>query len=118
MGELPLFYAACDIAIVGGSLIPHGGHNLLEPAALGRAIITGPHFFNFNDITKQFLQAHAAIEVSDIKTLSDSVSNLLVNPKQRAQMGEKAIELIANSRGASLRLLELLKQYIVIHDPE
>ena len=118
MGELPLFYAVCDIAFVGGSLIPHGGHNLLEPAALGRAILTGPHFFNFYGITKQFLQAHAAIEVSDIKTLSDSVSNLLANPKQRAQMGETSLKLIANSRGASLRLIELLKQYIVIHDPE
>ena len=118
MGELPLFYAACDVAFIGGSLIPHGGHNLLEPAALGRPIIIGPHFFNFNDITKQFLQANAAIEVSDTETLSDSVSNLLTNPEQRAEMGKTGLKLIANSRGASVRLAKLLERYIVIHDPE
>ena len=63
MGELPLFYAACDVALVGGSLVPHGGHNILEPAALGRAVLVGPHFFNFNEITKQFIEAQAAIQV-------------------------------------------------------
>ena len=116
MGELPLFYAACDVAFVGGSLIPHGGHNLLEPAALGRAIITGPHFFNFNDITKQFINGNAAIEVNDIKTLSDSVSILLTNPEQRAKMGEMGLKLIASSQGASTRLAKLLKRYTIVHD--
>jgi len=116
MGELPLFYAACDVAFVGGSLIPHGGHNLLEPATLGRAIVTGPHFFNFNEITQQFLQAHAAIQVSDTEDLADTISNLLDNPEQRAQMGEAALKLIAASQGASTRLVNLIKRHIVIHD--
>lgn len=117
MGELPLFYAACDVAFVGGSLIPSGGHNLLEPAALGRAVVTGPHFFNFNEITQQFLRANAAIEVSNTEELADTISSLLDNSEQRAQMGEAGLKLIAASQGASARLANLIKRHIVIHDP-
>jgi len=115
MGELPLFYAASDVAFVGGSLVPHGGHNLLEPAALGRAVITGPHFFNFNEITKQFLQADAAIQVSDTSELAKTVIKLLQNSQQRAQMGEAGLQLIATSQGASTRLLNLIKRHIISH---
>lgn len=115
MGELPLFYAASDVAFVGGSLVPHGGHNLLEPAALGRAVITGPHFFNFNEITKQFLQADAAIQVTDTTELAKTVIELLQNSQQRAQMGEAGLHLIANSQGASTRLVNLIKHHIVSH---
>lgn len=117
MGELPLFYAACDVAFVGGSLVPHGGHNLLEPAALGRAVVTGPHFFNFNDITKRFLQANAAIEVTTTEELAKTVTDLLANPEQRAHMGEAGLKLIAASQGASSRLANLIKRHIVIHEP-
>lgn len=112
MGELPLFYAASDIAFVGGSLVPHGGHNLLEPAILGRAVITGPHFFNFNDITKQFLAASAALQVNDTEELAQTVISLLQNSQQRAQMGEAGLQLIANSQGASTRLVNLIKHNI------
>jgi 3-deoxy-D-manno-octulosonic-acid transferase len=115
MGELPLFYAASDVAFVGGSLVPHGGHNLLEPAALGRAVITGPHFFNFNEITKQFLQADAAIQVSDTSELAKTVIELLQNSQQRAQMGEAGLRLIATSQGASTRLINLIKRHIISH---
>ncbi len=115
MGELPLFYAASDVAFVGGSLVPHGGHNLLEPAALGRAVITGPHYFNFNEITKQFLNAKAAIEVSDTQSLADTVITLLENSQQRTQMGEAGLQLIANSQGASTRLVNLIKHHIIRH---
>jgi len=114
MGELPLFYAASDIAFVGGSLVPHGGHNILEPAILGRAVITGPHFFNFNDITKQFLAANAAVQVNDTKELADTVITLLQNSQQRAQMGEAGLKLIANSQGASTRLVNLIKHNLIL----
>jgi len=116
MGELPLFYAASDIAFVGGSLIPHGGHNLLEPAILGRAVITGPHFFNFNDITKQFLAADAALQVENTEELAQTVINLLQNSQQRAQMTEAGLKLIANSQGASTRLVNLIKHNITRHE--
>ena len=112
MGELPLFYATSDVAFVGGSLVPHGGHNLLEPAILGRAVVTGPHFFNFNDITKQFLAANAAIQVDNTEELAQTIVTLLQNSQQRAQMSEAGLKLIANSQGASTRLVNLIKHNI------
>jgi len=117
MGELPLFYAASDVAFVGGSLVPHGGHNILEPAALGRAVLVGPHFFNFNDITRRFIDAEAVIPVSQAEDLADNVIRLLDNAEQRAKMGEAGLKLIAASQGASMRLANLIKRHIVIHDP-
>jgi len=117
MGELPLFYAACDVALVGGSLVPHGGNNILEPAALGRAVLVGPHFFNFNEITKQFIEAQAAIQVDGAEQLADNVIHLLEDAEQRAKMGEAGLKRIASSQGASARLTNLIKRHIVIHDP-
>lgn len=117
MGELPLFYAACDVAFVGGSLVPHGGHNILEPAALGRAVLVGSHYFNFNEITQRFIQSDAAIEINNAEDLADHVIQLLDNAEQRAKMGEAGLKLIAASQGASTRLANLIKRHIVIHDP-
>ncbi len=113
MGELPLFYATSDIAFVGGSLVPHGGHNLLEPAALGRAIITGTHYCNFNGIVRQFIYAKAAIEVTDIHSLAITVIDLLQNSPKRAEMGKTSLRLIINSQGASMRLINLIKLYVL-----
>lgn len=112
MGELPLFYGTADIAFVGGSLVPTGGHNLLEPAALGRAVLIGPHYFNFNEISRQFLDTGAALQVDDEKSLATAVINLLNNPQQRADMGEAGQTLVQHSQGASKRLLNLIKRHI------
>lgn len=115
MGELPLFYSASDVAFVGGSLVPVGGHNILEPAALARPIITGPHYFNFNEITQQFLNADAAIQINNTEELAETVIKLLQNSPQRAQMGDAALQLMANSQGASKRLVNLIKRHITHH---
>jgi 3-deoxy-D-manno-octulosonic-acid transferase len=115
MGELPLFYAASDVAFVGGSLVPVGGHNILEPAALARPIITGPHYFNFNEITQQFLKTDAAIKINNTEELAKAVIKLLQNPQQRAKMGDTALQLMANSQGASKRLVNLIKRHITHH---
>jgi 3-deoxy-D-manno-octulosonic-acid transferase len=112
MGELPLFYGTCDIAFVGGSLVPKGGQNLLEPAALGRAVLIGPHYFNFNEITRQFLTADAAIEIKDSESLANAAITLLQDPQKRADMGEAGKNLIHHSRGASQRLMNLIKRHI------
>lgn len=112
MGELPIFYASSDIAFVGGSLVPRGGHNLLEPAALGRAVLVGPHYFNFSEITQQFLQAEAAVEIRSSETLAEKVIELLSQPQKRAAMGEAGQNLIEHSKGASQRLLNLIKRHI------
>jgi 3-deoxy-D-manno-octulosonic-acid transferase len=112
MGELPLFYAACDIAFVGGSLVPVGGHNLLEPAALGKPIVTGPHYFNFNDITQSFLGENAVIEVQDSQSLATAVIDILTNTDQQELMSQSALNLIIRSQGASSRLMNLIKYNI------
>lgn len=115
MGELPLFYAASDVAFVGGSLVPVGGHNILEPAALGRPILTGPHYFNFNEITKQFIKADAAILINNTEELAETVVTLLKNTPQRVKMGDAALKVIAMSQGASKRLVNLIKRHITHH---
>lgn len=112
MGELTLFYGTADIAFVGGSLVPRGGHNLLEPAALGRAVIIGPHYFNFSEISRQFLDANAALQINSSETLAAAVTDLLKNPQKRADMGQAGQNLILQSQGASKRLLNLLKRHI------
>lgn len=112
MGELPLFYGTSDIAFVGGSLVPRGGHNLLEPAALARPVLIGPHYFNFSEISQQFLEADAAIKIESSETLAESVIDLLSYPQKRAAMGEAGQKLIEQSKGASQRLLNLIKRHI------
>nr|WP_238532365.1 lipid IV(A) 3-deoxy-D-manno-octulosonic acid transferase [Methylophaga frappieri] len=114
MGELTLFYPTADVAFIGGSLIPHGGHNLLEPAALGRAVITGPHYFNFTEITELFLAQSAAVKVkADAASLAEAVCALFADPKRRSEMGEAGLEIIRKNQGASNRLLNLVKRHIL-----
>jgi 3-deoxy-D-manno-octulosonic-acid transferase len=112
MGELLLFYAASDVAFVGGSLVEHGGHNILEPAALGRASVTGPHYFNFQAITKQFLEANALLEVKNVEQLASTVTELLQDSTKRAAMGEAGLNIIRQSQGATLRVINLIKRHI------
>ncbi len=112
MGELPIFYACSDVAFVGGSLVPTGGHNILEAAALSRPVIVGPHVFNFAEITQQFINAKAAIQVDDVKNLATVTTHLLKNPSERTLMGEAGQQLIKQSQGASQRLLNLIQYNI------
>lgn len=112
MGELPLFYATADVALIGGSLVAHGGHNLLEPAALGRAVVTGPHYFNFVEVTQRFLAANAAIEVKNSTELAHTIRALLADPQRRSEMGQAGLELIRQSQGASQRLLNLIDRHL------
>jgi len=108
MGEVPLFYAASDVAFVGGSLAPVGGHNLLEPAAQGLPVITGPHVFNAQDIADMFVETKACRMVSDERELAAAVADLLMNPDKAAKLGKNALALVEQNRGALARLLVLL----------
>jgi 3-deoxy-D-manno-octulosonic-acid transferase len=109
MGEVPLFYAASDIAFVGGSLIPVGGHNLLEPAAQGRPIITGPHLFNAQEIAEDFIEVEACKIVADSTDLAICVSNLIENPAEAEKMGRNGLAVLEQNRGSLERLLVLLE---------
>jgi len=109
LGELTMFYAAADVAFVGGSLVPVGGHNALEPAAMGLPILTGPYTFNAEDIAEMLQEAKAAFQIADAQELSQQVSALLSDPALRARCGQAGRQTVADNRGALARLLELLE---------
>ncbi|MBM4060337.1 MAG: 3-deoxy-D-manno-octulosonic acid transferase [Planctomycetes bacterium] len=108
IGQLQRFYAACDVAFVGGSLIPHGGQNMLEPAAQGRATLFGPHTANFRRDVELLLAADAAVQVPDRDGLAAALAQLLRDPARRARLGADATRVIAENQGATLRTLELV----------
>ncbi len=106
MGELPLFYAASDIAFVGGSLVPIGGHNTLEAAVLGIPVIVGPHVHNFVDITKLLLEAHALEQIKDSETLAGVVLHWFANPAERKAKGEQGKQVVEKNRGALKKVVD------------
>jgi len=104
IGELLAYFAAADIAFVGGSLEPLGGHNLIEPIAMGTPTLVGPHTFNFAEATARAVEAGAALRVADADALVLQVSALLQDPAQRAQLCAAALAFRAAHRGAVDRL--------------
>ena len=112
MGELPMFYAASDIAFVGGTLVPIGGHNLLEPAALGLPIVTGPHLFNTQDIANMFSELGAFIQVQDATGLATALERLFRDRGEAEKMANKGRTILAENRGALQRLLDLMEPLI------
>ena len=108
MGELMMFYAAADVAFVAGSLVPIGGHNLLEPASIGLPVLTGPHNFNSEEIAQLLLEAGAARVVTDPQQLAHSVAGLFADPGRRATMGAAGKTVLDANRGALDRLLGLI----------
>jgi 3-deoxy-D-manno-octulosonic-acid transferase len=112
MGEVPMLYAASDIAFVGGTLVPIGGHNLLEPAALGRPIITGPHLFNQLDIADMFAELGASVVVDNYRDLARTVVELTQETGRAGEMGSKGRAIVAANRGSLQRLLVLLEPLI------
>ena len=107
MGELLRYYAACDVALVGGTFDPIGGHNLLEPAALSKPVLVGPHTFNVKDITQQLLDVHAAIRVEDRRDLETAVRRLFSEPELRDSMGLAGSKLVESGQGALERTLKI-----------
>jgi len=112
MGEVTLFYAASDIAFVGGSLVPIGGHNLLEPAALGLPLVSGPHVYNAQEISDMFIDLGACHIVDDTAQLAAIVDELLSNPADAAKQGARGLDIVQRNRGALARLLKLLEPLI------
>lgn len=112
MGELMQFYAASDIAFVGGSLEPIGGHNLLEPAALGKPVIVGPHTFNTEEVAASLIDAHAVLRVGNAAELGAAVVRLLANPDERTAMGHSAQAVLERERGAVERTLKIVEKVL------
>jgi 3-deoxy-D-manno-octulosonic-acid transferase len=111
-GELLALFGLADIAFVGGSLVPHGGHNLLEPAALGVPVLSGPHLHNFIAV-RDLLQARAALRlVDDATDLGEALCELFADPALRRRMGEAGGRAVADNRGAREHLLSEVRQLL------
>jgi 3-deoxy-D-manno-octulosonic-acid transferase len=117
LGELMSFYAAADVAFVGGSLQEVGGHNLLEPAALGVPALVGPHTFNFQDITALLIATGAVERIADGESLGRTLCEWLRAPEERVRRGEAGRERIAAERGALARTLELVEASLAYSRP-
>ena len=109
MGELFAYYAACDVAFVGGSLLPLGGQNLLEACAVGCPVIVGPHTFNFEDATSGAIEAGAAVRIAKAAELADAIDRLLRDSNQRAAMSQAGKHFANAHRGAAQKTLALLR---------
>lgn len=122
IGELSTIYPAADIVFVGGSMIPHGGQSVLEPAAAGKAIITGPFTHNFDLIVKEMLAANALIQLKPLAAereyavaLGDSIRSLIASPEHTALLGKNALEYFRSRSGRSTaETVRLLREKSII----
>lgn len=116
MGELLPFYAATDVAFVGGSLVRIGGHNVLEPAALAKPVLVGPNTFNFEGITETLIKRGAALRVHSAEELGAKVLALLRDSARRQRMGEAARQAFERERGAVGRVMTLVENVLADTD--
>jgi 3-deoxy-D-manno-octulosonic-acid transferase len=112
LGELARVYALATVVFVGGSLMPFGGHNVLEAAVASKAIVVGSHMENFQEIADQFLAEGALVQVTSAEGLTRETLALLADADRRQQLGERARSLIERNRGALGRTVEALAELI------
>jgi 3-deoxy-D-manno-octulosonic-acid transferase len=112
LGELKMFYAASDIAFIGGSLVPVGGHNVLEAAAIGTPAVFGPYMNNFKHIAKEIIQQEAAVQAQNPEQVRDAILSLYQDQNYRESLGRKGKAFIEQNRGAIGRVFKLLEQEI------
>jgi len=117
MGELPLFYAASDVAFVGGSLVPEGGHNMLEPAALGVPVVFGPHLRDVVDISDRLLLAGAGRKVNDENELAAAVVEYMHDANLRHVAGQRGREFVKENRGALGLVMKLVEEMMAAAEP-
>lgn len=113
MGEMFAYYAACDVAFIGGSLLPLGGQNLIEACAVGKPVLIGPSTYNFAEAAELALRAGAALLVPDAAALAREADRLLRDRTTAQRMAQAALSFCAAHRGATARVMELIQ----LHDP-
>jgi 3-deoxy-D-manno-octulosonic-acid transferase len=101
MGEMFAYYAACDIAYIGGSLLPFGGQNLIEACAVGKPVLLGPHTYNFTQASEQAVECGAALRITDANELVQQLNLLFADMERRRQMGDNGRQFVDASRGAT-----------------
>jgi len=112
IGELASIYQIATIAFVGGSLVPVGGHNILEPAVHGRPVVFGPYMSNFAEIAEMFLASGAAVQVASESDLESMLIALTTDPVRRAALGAAARALVDANRGATARTLDVVTRLL------
>ena len=112
VGELPDFFAAGDIAFVGGSLVDAGGHNILEPARFEKPVLFGPHMSNFKNMAEEMKEKGAAIEVHSVDELARALISLLADADARLRMGLLAAQFTGANHEAFTRNLSLARRYL------
>ena len=106
MGEMPFYFAACDVAVIGGSFMPLGGQNLIEALAVGAPVVVGPSMFNFAEATRLAAEVGAAVQVSHSGSAIRTALDLIADHSRRERMGEAGKKLCEAHRGATERHLK------------
>jgi 3-deoxy-D-manno-octulosonic-acid transferase len=109
MGEMPAYYAAADVVVMGGSLLPYGSQNLIEACALAKPVIVGPHTYNFEEAAEGAIHAGGALRVRDAREALAAAAELSRDPARRGRMGKSALAFVAAHRGAVDRLMAWLE---------
>jgi len=112
LGELTTFYSIATVVFVGGSLVPIGGHNILEPMAYGVPVIFGPYMENFYDIANLTLKKRGGIQVDNEDSLFVNIKDILSNPKKRKLIGEAGLNIVKENRGATLKTVESILPFL------
>ena len=112
MGQLLYLYGVSEVAFIGGSLVPVGGHNPIEAAICAKPLLMGPETFNFPDVVAAFSDTGSLQLVYDVKELASSVTALFADTAERKRRGASASRVVADNTGATERLLELLRTEI------
>lgn len=112
MGEMFAYYAACDVAFIGGSLLPYGGQNLIEACSVGKPAIIGVYTFNFTDAAEGAVEAGAALRIADEGELAGVLQKLLREPELRQRMGQAGLEFAHRHQGASARVMAMLQSLL------
>jgi 3-deoxy-D-manno-octulosonic-acid transferase len=112
MGEMAFYYALADVAVIGGSFAPLGGQNLIEGCAAGIPVVTGPHMYNFADVTRMAVEAQAALQAQDAAMALRAARALLEDPERCARMGIAGMRLCARHRGAAERHLAVCRDLL------
>ena len=112
MGEMAFYYAACDVAVIGGSFAPLGGQNLIEALAAGAPVVLGPSMFNFAETTRLALEAGAAVQTADAKAAVREALQLLSSPEKRTAMRDAGRKLCEAHRGATRRHLDVVTELV------
>ena len=112
MGEMFAYYAACDVAFIGGSLLPLGGQNLIEACAMGKPVLIGPHTWNFEAVAASALEAGAALRVEDSSALGAQLRELFADNELREHMSRQALAFSGSHSGASQRVMAVIAQVV------